>query len=327
MADSSGLTPTVTVVTPVLNQRAYIEAAVQSVLEQDYPQVEYIVIDGGSTDGTLEILNKYRDRITLISEADSGQSNAINKGLYLARGEILAWLNADDLYLPGAISLVVQKFSDQPEVACVYGDCDYIDPGGQVLAQFPAKAFDLQMLVVTAENFIPQPAAFFRRSCLNQAGYLDEKLEYLMDYELWLRIASVGRFEYIPRTLAQTRLHANAKSVAAFARFGDELVGVIDDYFSRPDLPEMLLGTRQEAVSKASLRAAHAAFWAGEYSSAARHLKLVDWQYLSRRQKLSRVRLGGLALIGRLGLPVGAVLRRLKTNPYTMGHGQEGAHG
>jgi hypothetical protein len=147
-----------------------------------------------------------------------------------------------------------------------------------------------------------------------------------MDYELWLRFSAVGRLEYVQKTLAQTRLHADAKSVALFSRFGAELIEVIENYYAGPDLPEILKGTRTEALNKANLRAGHAAFWAGEYEVASGHLKQADWRFLTPRQKITRVGLWGLGLLSRLGFPMEALLRRVKPNPYTMRQEQGRTH-
>lgn len=289
--------------------------------------MEIIVIDGGSTDGTLELLQKAADEITLISEPDSGQANAINKGFFLAHGKILAWLNADDIYLPGAVGAAVQAFEENPEVCCVYGDCAYVDAEGERIAAYPARSFDLHSLVVDGENFIPQPATFFRRACLDKVGMLDEELDYVLDYELWLRFTRVGNFLYLPEPLAQTRLHAGAKSVASFASFGDELIGVIEDYFDHPDLPAALAGAREEAISKASLRAAHAALWAEEYAAALRHNRRAAWKYLTARKRATSALIWVFGLLGRAGVPAGRLLARLRENPYTMGQTLRGRDG
>jgi glycosyltransferase involved in cell wall biosynthesis len=308
----------VSVITPVLNQRGYIAGTVRSVLEQDHPNIDYIVIDGGSTDGTLEILEQYRDHIRLISEPDGGQANAINKGLRLAEGEIMAWLNADDALLPGAIGEIARAFAADPGVVCVYGDCNYIDSRGRVLSRYPARPFDLRSLVVHSENFIPQPAAFFRKVCLDSAGYLDETLDYVLDYELWLRFSQVGKFKYLPKELAHLRLHSGAKSVAAFASFGDELVAVIEDYFNQPGLLAELQHARQEAISRANLRAAHAAFWAGEMDAARHYSQKARWEHMPIKPRITRMYIQWLSALNRRGIPVANLVRRSSRNPYTL---------
>jgi len=310
--------PLVSVITPVLNQQDYIEETVRSVLNQDYQNVEYLVIDGGSTDGTLEILESYVDRITLISEPDEGQADAINKGFRLSSGEITSWLNADDVYLPGAVSAVVDAFAADIKAVCIYGDCSYINTQGEVLSRYPARDFDLRRFVVESENFIPQPASFFRRECLEKAGYLDLELDFVLDYELWLRFAKVGKFSYMSQELAHARLHPEAKSVASFAKFGEELVDVIEDYYKTSKLTLDLQGTREEAVSKAGLRAAHAAFWAGELESAYQYSKTANLKHLPLRKKITRTYIQGLSLLDHLGFPVGKIVRGSKKNPYTL---------
>ncbi|MEN8240817.1 MAG: glycosyltransferase family 2 protein [Chloroflexota bacterium] len=310
--------PLVSVITPVLNQQDYIEQTLQSVLNQDYPNIEYLVIDGGSTDGTLEILESYVDRITLISEPDEGQADAINKGFRLSRGEITTWLNADDVYLPGAVSAVVDAFAEDIKAVCIYGDCSYVNTQGEVLSRYPAREFDLRRFVVESENFIPQPAAFFRRECLEKAGSLDVELDFVLDYELWLRFAQVGKFSYLSQELAQARLHPEAKSVASFAKFGEELVEVIEAYYKTTKLALNLRGTRDEAVSKAGLRAAHAAFWAGDLQSAYQYSKIAKLKHLPLRKKITHTYIQGLSLLDHLGFPVGRFVRGSKKNPYTL---------
>ena len=318
MANKNASEPLVSVVTPVLNQRDFIDQTLHSVLEQGYPNIEYIVIDGGSSDGTREILESYVDRITLISEPDSGQADAINKGLRLSHGQIITWLNSDDVYLPGTVSAVVKAFTVNQDAVCVYGDCSYINSEGEPLSRYPAREFDLRRLVVESENFIPQPAAFFRRECLEKAGYLEEGLDYVLDYELWLRFSAVGNFAYLPRELAQTRLHPRAKSVASFSGFGEELISVIEDYFDNPELPEAFSRFREEAVSKAALRAAHAAFWAGEFGSAFQYSEIAKPDYLPLTKKITRAYIRGLFRLNQFGFPVGNLISKSKKNPYTL---------
>lgn len=210
--------PTISIITPSFNQGDYLESTIQSVLAQHYPKIEYIVVDGGSTDHTLAILQKYSPRLTWISEPDEGQAQAINKGFRRATRDIVAWLNSDDVYLPDALPSVADFFSDHPAIDVVYGDYYLIDSAGQILLRKQEIPFDYNILLYGLD-YISQPTTFFRREVLENFGYLDETLHYGLDWEYWLRIASRGgRFALLPRYLAATRLHPRAKTVLASAQ-------------------------------------------------------------------------------------------------------------
>ena len=204
--------PLVSIITPSLNQAAFIEAAIESVLTQDYPQIEYIVIDGGSTDGTLDILRRYGDRVRWLSEPDAGQSDAINKGVRLTRGEILAWMNADDAYLPGAVSRAAAAFAEDTDRALVYGDAQDIDVHGHVLG--PSRQIEPWNMrrLIEFGDFIVQPAAFFRRDAYDIVGGLDPSLHYCMDYDLWIKLGQRYAVQYLAQPLAQTRIYSATKT-------------------------------------------------------------------------------------------------------------------
>ncbi len=183
--------PRISVVTPSFNQGQFLEETILSVLGQDYPNVEYRVMDGGSTDGSAEIIRRYADRLAFwTSQPDGGQADAINKGWADSTGEILAYLNADDRYTPGAVSAVARLFQQHPEVGIVYGSCTSNLPDKETKHLYQPPEFSLKRLLL--ENFIPQPTVFIRRSVLDQVGFLDERLRYCLDYDLWLRCAVAG---------------------------------------------------------------------------------------------------------------------------------------
>ncbi len=206
--------PLVSIVTPSYNQGAFIEETIHSVLSQDYPRIEYIVVDGGSTDGTLGILRKYEDHLTWFSEPDKGQSDAINKGFQKSHGEILAWLNSDDIYLPGAVRTAADYLAAHPEVAMVYGDCNMVDGQGQVVGRsIWVEDFDLRRLVEDLD-YIYQPAAFFRRQAFEGVGGLDIELHYCMDYDLWIRIGKKYPVRHIPHVLANVRVYPHTKTAS-----------------------------------------------------------------------------------------------------------------
>lgn len=219
--------PLVSIVTPSYNQGAFLEATITSVLDQDYEALEYILVDGKSTDGSVEIIKKYADRIAWwISEADRGQADAINKGLQRVHGEIIAWLNSDDLYLPGAFSTVVKYFQDHPQVGLVFGDLLALDENGEQINTLRYGDYKLQDLMTF--RIIGQPAVFFRKDVLEKAGYLDLSYQYLLDHQLWIRMAGVTTIQHIPQLLAAARYHAGAKNVAAAEKFGEEAYRIVD---------------------------------------------------------------------------------------------------
>jgi|MudIll2142460700_1097286.scaffolds.fasta_scaffold39763_3 hypothetical protein len=210
----------VTIVTPSFNQGAFIGHTIRSVLSQDYGAIEYLVYDAGSTDNTHEVLRSYQARIRTIVAADGGQADAINRGFRSARGEIVAWLNSDDLYLPGAVASAVAYLGDHPQCAMVYGDAYYVDAAGQRIGRYPTGPVSR-----LAEGcYICQPATFMRREAVAAVGYLDASLQFCMDYDLWLRLASRYAVEYLPIPLACSRLHPGAKTVAQQLAFHREVV-------------------------------------------------------------------------------------------------------
>ena len=218
--------PLVSIVTPSFNQAKFLEETIRSVLDQDYPNLEYWIIDGGSNDGSLEIIERYAPRLAgWVSEADRGQTDALNKGFARARGEILAWLNSDDSYLPGAVSEAVHFLTQNPAAGLVYGDANLIDENGRVMGKFPAAPTDYARLR-RGYVHIPQQSAFFRASLWKQVGPLDPSFYFAMDYDLWVRLAKVSPLVYIPRTWANFRLHASGKSVISDDRCWPEMLRV-----------------------------------------------------------------------------------------------------
>jgi len=218
--------PLVSIITPSFNQARFLEATIQSVLSQDYPRLEYIIVDGGSNDGSLNIIQKYAPRLAgWVSEPDRGQTDAINKGFARARGEILAWLNSDDTYQPGAVSAAVKFLQEHPQVGLVYGDANYIDETGRVIGKFPAAQTDLRRLR-RGYVHIPQQAAFFRADLWRAVGPLDVSFYFAMDYDLWVRIAKRAAVRYVPQTWANFRIHASGKTLAADERCWPEMLRI-----------------------------------------------------------------------------------------------------
>jgi glycosyltransferase involved in cell wall biosynthesis len=218
--------PLVSIVTPSFNQARFLEATIQSVLSQDYPNLEYLVIDGGSTDGSLDIIQKYAGQIAYwVSEPDRGQTDAINKGFARAKGDILAWLNSDDTYEPGAIGEAARYLQAHPEASMVYGDARLINEAGEEIGRFPARQTDYQKLL-TGYVHIPQQSSFFRGDLWRRLGPLDPNFYFAMDYDLWVRLAKVAPPHYHPRLWANFRLHESGKTSVADDRCWPEMMQV-----------------------------------------------------------------------------------------------------
>ena len=218
--------PKVSIVTPSFNQAPFLEHTLRSVLEQDYPNLEYIVIDGGSTDGSLEIIQKYADQLAYWqSQPDQGQTDAINQGFDRASGEILAWLNSDDLLLPGAVNAAARALQAHPEAAMVYGDALLINAEGKTIGKFPAAQTDYRKLR-RGYVHIPQQASFFRADLWQQVAPLDVSFYFAMDYDLWVRLAALAPLVYVPELWAAFRLHGAGKSIAADDRCWPEMLRV-----------------------------------------------------------------------------------------------------
>jgi glycosyltransferase involved in cell wall biosynthesis len=218
--------PLVSIVTPSFNQGRFLEETIRSVLDQDYPNIEYILIDGGSTDETLEIIHRYADRLAWwVSEPDRGQTDAINKGFGHARGEILAWLNSDDTYLPQAVSAAVSYLQEHLEAGMVYGDANLVDEMGGVIGKFPARQTDYRRLR-RGYVHIPQQASFFRASLWRKVGPLDPTFYFAMDYDLWVRLARLAPLHYQPQLWANFRLHGGGKTSSSDDRCWPEMVRV-----------------------------------------------------------------------------------------------------
>jgi len=237
-------------VTPSYNQAAYLEQTMISVLEQDYPRLEYLVVDGVSTDGSVEIIKKYADKLTFwASEKDSGQAEAINKGLSRAKGEIVAWLNSDDYYLPDTITEVAKIFQENPDVVLVYGNMLAVDENGDTINLLKYNQLALEDLLCF--QIIGQPAVFFRREALERAGQLDTTYHFLLDHHLWLRIALRGRILHVDETWAAACYHAEAKNRAQAAEFGREAFRILDWAKTQPGLAEAISSVERRARASA----------------------------------------------------------------------------
>ncbi len=218
--------PLVSIVTPSFNQDRYLERTIQSVLNQSYPNIEYIVIDGGSTDGSVETIKKYASRISYWqSEKDQGQTDAINQGFSRAQGQIFAWINSDDTYEPQAVVEAVEFLTNNPDVGLVYGDCNFINDKDNIIGKFNARQTDYQKLK-TGYVHIPQQSSFWRAELWHQVGPLDSSIYFAMDYDLWLRLAKISNIIYHPRMWANFRLHGDAKTIAEDDRCWIDMVKI-----------------------------------------------------------------------------------------------------
>lgn len=226
----------ISIITPSYNQAQFIERTIKSILDQEVNFFfEYIVVDGGSTDGTLAILEKYRERLKFVSEKDKGQSDAVNKGIAIASGEIIGWLNSDDVYTQGTLQKVVDMFEANPEKQWLFGKCNMIDEDDRIARSlitaykdYNCRHFSYTNLLT--ENPISQPATFFRKNAFLKTGPLDLALHYAMDYDLWLRMSNLGDPLFIDEYLASFRLQRKSKSLSNFKRLFSEQYQIHKNY-------------------------------------------------------------------------------------------------
>jgi glycosyltransferase involved in cell wall biosynthesis len=301
--------PRVTIVTPSFNQAQFLEETIQSVLQQNYPDLEYIIIDGGSTDGSVDIIRKYADRIAYWhSEPDNGQAAAINKGFRNSRGDILAWINSDDTYKAGAVAQAVRALETNPEQDLVYGHCEYVDTQGQILQEVFAWDFVPRRLL-TGIPYIIQPACFFRRRAFEQVGALDETLQYLMDHDLFVRMVLAGStFLKVDEVWSCYRWHSSAKTYQQWVGFQLELQQIVERTFSRPVLGLPMVWRREAR--------ANAWQWLGEAylkSNQPRQARAALFQAI-KTLPIRPKTLMALALLvdASLGTSFNTVLRRLR---------------
>jgi len=290
--------PLVSIVTPSYNQARFLEQTIQSVLCQTYPNIEYAIVDGNSTDGSLKIIQKYKKQLAwFVSEKDRGQAEAINKGFKRVKGEFIAWLNSDDLFLPGAVEAAVRILSEYPNAAFVHGDVLAVDADGRVLNKIGYKDWGLSDLMKF--RIIGQPAVFMRKSMLEKAGFLDPSYHLLLDHQLWLRLGQWGEMLYIREPWSMARFHENAKNIAQAAQFGDEAKRIVDWMSTQPGLLDLFKKNEK-------------AIMAGAYRLSARYFLDADrprkafteyWQSLKLHpgtalQEWHRILYSLLALIG-----------------------------
>ncbi|OGO37444.1 MAG: hypothetical protein A2W35_16300 [Chloroflexi bacterium RBG_16_57_11] len=236
--------PLVSIITPSYNQGRFLEATIRSVLEQDYPHIEYIVMDGGSTDESVPIIHQYDNRLAYWeSLPDRGQAHAINKGLTHARGEILGWLNSDDLLAPGSVRRAVETFQSQPGIDVVYGRLERIDELGRSIPTpiLPKDRLEFGSAHVIGECIVNQPGAFWRRGIMDLVGLLDESLIYGLDFQYWIRMALAGaRFKRVDSVVAYFRLSGGSKTVGQTAAHAEEQYKTLERVLADPELGRKL---------------------------------------------------------------------------------------
>jgi glycosyltransferase involved in cell wall biosynthesis len=221
--------PSMTVVTPSYNQAKYIRRTIESVLSQQVPDLQYLIFDAGSNDGTQAILAEYQSRATIVIEPDKGQADAVNKGLRAARGRVIGWLNSDDIYYEGACLRVLEEFSAHPDADVVYGEANHIDEQDGIIEPYYIEPFDYERLKDVC--FICQPATFFTKRVVDRFGPLRTDLRYCMDYEYWLRICATQPPRFLAHKLAGSRLHAETKTLGSREPVHREILTMLRERF------------------------------------------------------------------------------------------------
>ncbi len=299
---ASAAQPLVSIITPSYNQAAFLDETLRSVFAQEYPSLEYIVVDGGSSDGSVDIIKTYADKLAWwVSEPDAGQADAINKGLARANGEIVAWLNSDDIYRPGAIQHAVAALQQHPDAGMVYADLDSIDRTGRIFNTIHYRQFSL--LDLLSFEIIGQPTVFMRRAVLQQAGVLEAEYRYLLDHQLWLRMLQLAPAVYVPQVWAAARHHASAKNVGEAAGFGREAMRILAWAGTQPAMRELIATHHRQVLAGAHLFDARYLLDGGQAAAALRSYgRVASLQPQRLLRHLPRILFALLSLLGLGGL-------------------------
>ena len=262
------LLPYVSIVVPVYNQEKYLNETIQSILHQDYKLIELIVIDDGSQDNTKKILQQYNHQFYYTSHPNMGQANTLNKGWYMARGEILSYLSADDLLMPNAVSTAVRYLNEDPKIVLTYCDFNLIDPNSKTIRKVSAPDFDYLEMV---KRLIcqPGPGVFFRKQAFDRTGGWNPEFRQMPDYEYWLRLGLIGQFKRIPQILASFRIHEKSMTfLRGDRKMATEPVRILEKYYrSQKNLPKQVVESFPEAMSNAHLLSAQLHLKAGRWTN------------------------------------------------------------
>jgi glycosyltransferase involved in cell wall biosynthesis len=301
--------PRISVITPSYNQGQFLEETIRSVLLQGYPNLEYVVIDGGSTDDSAEIIERYEPFLDFwVSEHDGGQSEAINKGFERTSGDIVIWLNSDDRFRPGALHHAARAFVENPGAVVVYGDPNIIDGDGCLIETQRLPPYDAAQ-VLEMSVILPQPAAFIRRSALGAEPLVREDLHFTMDTELWFRLIRAGTLLHIDRVLADSRLWDDNKATAQRLKWPPELLQIADEFFADPELPEEFRRIERRVRGGVLSNAGGFSYYGGDAASARR---LLIRSALMYPQGLRRTRLAGRLVRAVLGDRAFGLLHRAR---------------
>ena len=227
--------PKISIVSPSFNKKEFIERCILSVLNQNYPNLEYIIIDGGSTDGSVEIIKKYEKYLTFwVSELDNGQVNAINKGLRKTTGEIAAWLNSDDFYYPGVFAKVAEEFLKNPNIDLLYGDSVLVSEKGKALIKQISEGINLRLLSI--DSYIAQPSTFIKRDLIKKLEFLDASLPYCFDYDFWIRAFKNGKTKYLPLLMSGMTISYKDKTFKHWDQTVEDCLKIQTKYFGSPSI-------------------------------------------------------------------------------------------
>jgi glycosyltransferase involved in cell wall biosynthesis len=243
--------PLVSIITPAYNRAGYLKETIESVLTQDYPKIEYIVLDDGSTDNTREVLEKYTGRLIWETHPNMGEHRTVNKGWSMAHGEIVVVVNSDDTLLPGAVSIAVAFMQAHPDILVAYPDWNYIGPDSEFISHVQVPEYDYLYMLKRYHSSV-NSGAFIRRKAFELAGMRDPDFKYVADFEYWLRLGLYGEFARIPKTLATWRMHPTSALISNRGKaMADEHTRLLEKLYSRPDLPPEVRKVRKEAYSSA----------------------------------------------------------------------------